>query len=321
MPESGEVSPGPPGTGALLELGEELRRLRRNRRLTGEQLADRLAISQGKISKIETGRVRPKPGDVKRIAVELQAPPDEVDRLVAWAQRLEFAPLPTARARRDDPSSSVDIRRTGEPQLPNQDEVAAREAAVTHLRNFEPLIIPGLLQTSEYTRRIVNGYFRFAFGESEPYWQEAAYAISRRTERQTQLYHPGKRFEFVFLESALSNQLLTPGFMLAQVDRIEEASKLPNVTVRIVPRSAELQYPPVSGFTLFDGATVLLEVGGTPFIMRGQNEVAFHDRLFEHYSELGTADLAPILEDYKARLAEAARPKADDTAGDPTSGG
>src|SRR5262249_10678738 len=127
--------------------------------------------------------------------------------------------------------------------------------------------------------------------------------------RQVVLYDTAKTFDFVMMESALSSPLLTPGQMLAQVDRIEEAAKLPNVTVKVIPNGADLLFPPLSGFNLLDDSTLILELGGTPFILRDRQEVEFHRRVFEHYASLAVKDLGALLESYKARYAEEAYPK------------
>jgi transcriptional regulator with XRE-family HTH domain len=58
----------------LRALAESLRALRKAAKLSGERLAARCAMSQTKISRIETGRIIPTPEDVERILAALSAP-------------------------------------------------------------------------------------------------------------------------------------------------------------------------------------------------------------------------------------------------------
>lgn len=302
---------GASGADTWARLGADLAALRRVARVTGQDLARELGISQAKISKIERGAVRVSEEDTRRIAQAVGARGETVKDLAARAAALRMRPAKALRVVQPAPSGSeITIQRPADDRrVPNQMEVAIREGAATNVRTFEVMLIPGMLQISEYTRQILNGYFKISYGDSQPYWQETAEQVSVRARRQEALYDPTKTFEFVMIESSLSAPLLTPGSMLAQVDRLEAAAKLSNVTVRIVPNTAELGYPFGAGFTILDDERILVEVGSTPFILGDRTEVNFHQRLFEHYSKLAVDDPAPLFAEYKARYAEAARPK------------
>lgn len=290
-------------------LGADLRDLRRRRGLTGEDLGALVKMSQAKISKIERGVVRVTGSDVERIARALEVTGTGLERLVEAANWLQSQPVARRpKAPRAVEEFGVPLRR-GDRRNPGFDEVLDREASAVQVQSFEDTVVPGLLQTGDFTRRVVSGYYWLAFGESESYGAEISGAVVQRAQRQRQLYDPTKRFEFVLGERALSSPLLTPGFKLAQVDAIEAVARLPNVSIRVIPDPTDLPFPPLYGFTILDGSAVLMEVGTTAVLIRDQQEVEFHRRMFASYGDVAVDDPTEIFEKYKALYAEEARPR------------
>jgi hypothetical protein len=172
----------------------------------------------------------------------------------------------------------------------------------------EATVVPGLLQTSEYTRQLINGYYAASTGSSPPMWEHTAAIVALRAQRQRLLYDKAKTFAFMIMEVVLLNRVGTPGVMLGQVERIEEAAELPNVDILVVPARATLGYPPLQGFTILDGATVMLESLNAT-LHRDPETVRFYQRLFEQYVKLGEVQLGPILEKYRSLYAYEARPR------------
>ncbi|EFC80335.1 Scr1 family TA system antitoxin-like transcriptional regulator [Parafrankia sp. EUN1f] len=278
-------------------IGRILGSLRRERGLTGEALGAQVDMSQAKISKLERGQLRPTPADVERIARALEAPESAFRDLVGDAERLEAAATRRSGRRR--------------PGLVVQQDYFIEEKRARELRSYEPVAVPGLLQISEYARRVVNGYFSLMATEdgSETEWSaDTAAAVSLRIQRQERLYESDRTFDFVMMESVLSNRFASPAYMLAQIDRIEKVSELPNVTVRVVPRTVELRYPPAQGFTLIDDRLVLLEsIDAT--IVRDRRTVDFYRRVHDYFVRKSETDLAGMIENYKIYYAELARPR------------
>ena len=279
----------------LRSLGVSLADLRRHRGLTGEALGELVGFSQAKISKIERGSIRPSPDDVKLMVDALDAPPDSAAKLVELAVRLQEY----RQARRAQP------RRGSE----GQHDFVVHEASARHVKVMECVVVPGLLQTSEYSRRVINGYYEITGDDVEQKWPEAAAAVSERVKRQEQLYDPDKTFEFVVLETVLLLRFTSPGGMLAQLDQIESFAALPNVTVHMVPTDAQLGFPPMHGFTVLDDELVLTELGGEASILRDPDDVEFYGRLFDHYAAHSLTDLGTLLDTYKRLYADLARPR------------
>ncbi len=285
-------------------LGFELAQLRHSRGITGQALASSVGISQSTISKIENGLLRPSPADVDRIARTLQAPPDHVRHLVDLAERLQSTAARRGPRRR---AAGVETRTQGVSL--DQEEILDAEREATLIREFEPILLPGLIQISEYARRVVNGYHRITIGGDEGAWyQRTAEKVSLRIKRQNLLYDATRRFEFILMESVLGNRFAPPEYMIAQIKRIAAVAELENVTVRIVPSSAELEYPHVQGFTILDDSLVVVEtLEATGY--SHPDQIRIYAKIFEEYAELTASDLHEILARYTRTYAELLAPR------------
>jgi hypothetical protein len=279
-------------------LGSSLAGLRRERSLSGEKLGLLVEMSQGKISKLERGVLRASPDDVERIVRALdgeQPVSSEVARdLVGLARRLH----PKSSPRR--------VPLPVESPAAFQPDYLDAEAKATRIRNFEPIAIPGLLQISEYTRRLLNAFFDVAAGDSKGHWMDTAATVTMRARRQQRLYDTNKTFEFVIMESVLGNRFASPSVMLAQLDRLELASENDNISIRIVPAFAELGYVPVQGFNLYDEDFVITE-SFSAAISHDRRSVDFYAQFFQQYSDIADPDLGPILAKYRGVYADLAR--------------
>ena len=114
--------------------------------------------------------------------------------------------------------------RTG--QRARQEAIAEIESATSCVRNFEPVLVPGLLQTPDYAR------YRLAERLEEigaP--DDVDDAVAVRMQRQQVLYRPGKRFSFVVTEAVLRYRLCPLEVMAGQLDRLVALSTL--TTIRL----------------------------------------------------------------------------------------
>jgi hypothetical protein len=106
------------------------------------------------------------------------------------------------------------------------------EGEASALLNYECLFVPGLLQTEEYARQVNSGYRRIA--AMPPSKMERR--IQARLLRQQVLTRDRPlELSVVIDESALLRELADPPVMRAQLERLVEASQMPNVTVRVLP--------------------------------------------------------------------------------------
>ncbi len=123
------------------------------------------------------------------------------------------------------------------------------EAGASRIRTFEPLLVPGLLQTP--------GYMGAAIPAMQPELgaeQVEGRARVRRERQQilTRAFPDPPRVEFVIAEAVL---LAEPGagVMAEQLQRLVEAAELPNVSVRVLPLVVGPHRASAAGaFTLLD---------------------------------------------------------------------
>ncbi|MGH3770189.1 MAG: helix-turn-helix domain-containing protein [Pseudonocardiaceae bacterium] len=196
----------------------ELRRLRARSGHSCKTVGDALGISASKISRIETNRIG------------LQA--DEVAALLGFYQ--------VAKPLREELLELV--RRAGEPgwwqvqgsRLPELwQELIDFERAATAIINYEPLVVPGLLQTADYAGALIAAA-NPALSEDEVETRVAA-----RTTRQALLGRPRPPQLLVLIEEGVLRRVVgDPGLMRRQVRHLEDAATRSNVTVQVVPTAA-----------------------------------------------------------------------------------
>lgn len=213
-------------------LGLALRGLRLDSGLTGQQLAERTGLSQSTVSRLELGQATPSLADIEDWARATGASPEQLGELRTLAEAAAIETISWSKA-----------SRRGLPAL--QQDVRELEATSATILNFQPTIIPGLLQTADYARRLVmSGY-----PSGRP---DIVAAVSARLDRQSILYDDSKRLEFVIAEAALRWRLGPRQVMLAQLDRVANVATLPAVTIGIIPQVAEVDAWHIHGFAILD---------------------------------------------------------------------
>lgn len=270
-------------------VGSRLRKLRKDRGITGSELADRVGVSQSKISRIETGAVSPDPADVERIALALEEDPDAAARLREIAEQ---------------PASSAAAARVGA----RQSLYREYESLATAIRVFQPAVVPGLLQTSAYAKALFLGYANL-FGLSYAD-QGGAKAVADRMARQGVLYEK-KNFVFVLLESVLTQPVASASVMLSQIETLEQLSELPNVKVMIVPFGRRILVAPLSPVEIFDDQAAFAETNLEIVQHTDPDEVSFQRRLFDHIEALATDQIIPILRAHHRRYAKRVNEEAE----------
>ncbi|GLX93937.1 helix-turn-helix transcriptional regulator [Herbidospora sp. NBRC 101105] len=227
-------------------LAGELRGLRDLAGLSGRQLADLIQISQSKVSRIESGATIPSLPEVRRWVEAVQAPAETRDRLADLTQAVVYEVHTWRGATR------------GKAHL--QDDVRRQESEATLVRNFQCMVVPGLLQTAAYARAVF-GLYEHPYGKGD-----LAAATAGRIRRQEALYDVDRRFEFLITESALRARPGPASLLPAQLDRIASVSTLETVRIGVIPQNATALVMPLHGFVIYggdddpDGSDVYVEV-------------------------------------------------------------
>ncbi|MEU6225856.1 helix-turn-helix transcriptional regulator [Streptomyces sp. NPDC047042] len=121
------------------------------------------------------------------------------------------------------------------------------EGAASLIRQYEPHFVPGLLQTEEYAVGVLQSG---AIGQTRP--EDIERHVALRMERQGLLTRDGApRLWVVMDETVLRRPVGGPEVMRAQIDRLLEATNLPNVTIQVAPFSSGPHPGTYGPFVLF----------------------------------------------------------------------
>jgi transcriptional regulator with XRE-family HTH domain len=212
-------------------VGARLRRLRTEMGLTREEAAEAIRASEWKIHRLENGQVGFKDRDIVDLLRLYQVTdPEEVAEFVTLARE---ANTPGWWRHYGDllPSwfrTYVDL-----------------EAAAALIRTYEGQFVPGLLQTDDYMRAVVRG------AHLEDNSEEVGRRVRLRMARQTLLTREQPpRLWAVVDEAALRRPVGGREVMRGQLERLLEASKLPNVTLQVLPFAAGAHAAMVGSFSI-----------------------------------------------------------------------
>lgn len=213
-------------------LRTELRRARLDAGLTQEQVATAMEWSLSKLIRIENGSVGISLNDLKAILSHYKITDEKrTAELIALSRG--------ARARswwsdyRDVPPRLV--------------QLIEYESASFIIRNFQPMLIPGLLQTEEYATATTRTLRPQATD------QEVSITVELRMKRQQLLQQSEMPLMFFIVDEGAVRRIVGgQEAMRRQIRRLLDESEKPTVTIEIVPFSAGA-HPGMQGpFMLFE---------------------------------------------------------------------
>ncbi len=193
-------------------LGMELRRLREQAGVTIDNVADRLEFSASKVSRIETGQTGASATDVRNMLTVYGVQGTTVDELVQVARE----------ARQRGWWLRYGHVLTG--------AYVGLEAGATAIRAYEAQLVPGLMQTEDYARRVIRAT-RPTIGD-----EELDSRIRVRTIRQSLLDQNEPIDFWAILDEAVFYRMIgTKAIMRTQLDKLVAISERPNVTLQVLP--------------------------------------------------------------------------------------
>ncbi|RLP99320.1 helix-turn-helix transcriptional regulator [Micromonospora sp. CV4] len=252
-----------------VRLGTELRQLRRREALTLEQVCDRLGwASTSKLSRIELGQSRPDLADVLDLLDVYQVPTPTRDALIVIA--------------RDAATSRGWWKTLGE-MSERQRTYAELETGAAHIVEYQPAVVPGLLQTPAYAR------LRVAAGALLTPDVDVEGEVRARALRQEVLRRADPpRYTAVLAEAACDPGDLPDPVWREQLRHLVAVSGLAHVTVRLLPRgvAGDGLHPltPYSCYAFPDPAdprTVMLEALTTDVRLATALDVDRYERMTE----------------------------------------
>ncbi|MFJ2826029.1 helix-turn-helix transcriptional regulator [Streptomyces sp. NPDC087263] len=121
------------------------------------------------------------------------------------------------------------------------------EGAAALIRQYEPHFVPGIMQTEEYASGVLRSG---AIGQTRP--EDIERHVALRMQRQALLTRAdAPRVWAVMDETALRRPIGGPEVMGAQIDKLLEVMKLPNVTLQVIPFSSGPHPGTYGPFVLF----------------------------------------------------------------------
>lgn len=255
--------------------GEEVRRLRELAGLSSTEAAGLLGMKQPQLSNVEAGKTGL-----------------TTDRLRRLAELAGVSHNPLVEALNDmgrDPGKGWWSEYRGRVR-PSLLDLAELEASAVRIVCYEPMFVPGLLQTPAYATVIHrDGYARASAAEQN-------LAVEFRMRRRDVLTgESAPMFHAVIHEAALHASPGGSGVMRDQLLHLIELSRLPNVRIQVLPFEGPVAFG--SSFTLTE-----------PDVAELSTAIVAH---VEQSLYLGDMDAVARYRGWFARLTEVALPEVD----------
>ena len=215
-------------------LAAELRRIRDQLDFTLEDVAERLRWSASKLSRIETAKSGAKIIDVRRLLQLYQVHGPQAEELMTLAREAERKGWWEAY------SDSL------------KEEVSALiglEAEAVRAAQWQPVVVPGLLQTEAYAEQTLLGH-QPALGR--PPGQIKAYVTARLHRQEVLTRERPLSLSAVLDESVLRRKYGGAEVMHEQLIKLIEFSRMPNIDIFVRPMKSPHPAPTAPPFTYLD---------------------------------------------------------------------
>jgi transcriptional regulator with XRE-family HTH domain len=273
------IAPGSP-TVRRRRLAAELRGIRESKGKSGDAVAAALKWSPSKISRYERARTGLRPREVERLLDYYEITGSHRALLLGLAE---------------DAAQKGWWEEFADTLAEDYQQFIGLEHEATSIAIWHVDVVAGLLQTEGYARHIIGSYSRV-----EPV---APGMIGRlvkvRMQRQQVLDREGLQLSVVLDESVLTRRIGDESVMYEQLQRLAREADRPNLTMRILPLSAQHTVFGES-FVIFgfgeDSDAMLQDVVSTEqlrsgFTLEGERETYLHRIAFQMLAE---ASLDPV---------------------------
>lgn len=265
-------------------LATELRALREERGLTGEELSGLIFQSRTRISKLENAHVRPDLAEIMKILDVLGVTGER------WHQVVRIARDAAEKGWWDSFGDAMGDR---------QRIYADIESGARTIREYQPGTVPGLLQTPDYTRALIE----HARAEGPITYVPERLVEARQLRRRTALRTDGPLYEVILDEVGLRRFSVPPEVMRAQLHHIIElAETWPRLSVRVFPlitgMSASLM--PRAQLILFtfpdpeDPPMAVVETVSADLFHTDPQQVARHTRRYESVRNAALSEVGSL---------------------------
>ncbi|MFC4327536.1 helix-turn-helix domain-containing protein [Streptomyces andamanensis] len=212
-------------------LGTALRQYRLAAKLDQPQAAEVIAASQARISRVESGHVTARVIEVRLLLDAYGVVDPEVRRKLE-----ELAKHSKNRGWWLEHAAHL---------RPDYVDHIALEDDATYIREWQPVVVPGLLQTPAYAEAVT------AAGPDYVAPDVVAQLVTVRESRQAKIGEGGASYTAILWESVITHPLVSVETHREQLAAILEIGKRKNVTVQVLPFSAGLLGAVTSAFSTF----------------------------------------------------------------------
>jgi transcriptional regulator with XRE-family HTH domain len=213
-------------------LAMELQRRREATGMSREEVSRQLEWSTSTVFRIETGRNRPQPGNVRALLELYGVTGPERDGLIQLTR---------------------DARKPGwwhsfRDVLPNPYEVyIGLEAGAASIRNFEPVVVPGLLQTADYAREV----FRNGPIELDP--DDVERLVEVRLARQEILARDDRPRLWAVIDEAVIHRVVgSASAMSGQLRHLVDSAQQGKITIQVMSYRAGAHAGTTGPFVILD---------------------------------------------------------------------
>ncbi|MEU2975684.1 helix-turn-helix transcriptional regulator [Streptomyces hirsutus] len=257
-------------------LGTALRQYRLAAKLDQPQAAEIIASSQARVSRLETGHVTARVIEVRLLLDAYGITDPEV------RSKLEYL-AKHSKNRGWWLEHAAHLR-------PDYVDHIALEDDATYIREWQPVMMPGLLQTPAYAEAVIAGGPHYI----EP--ERVAQLVKVREGRQAKIDEGRASYTAILWEAVLTQPLVAAEIHREQLAAILEIGKRKNVTVQVLPFSAGVLAGYSSAFYSFSfdeeptvEAVAMDNLRGTS-VLEGPEDLAAYANA---YDLLRSAALAP----------------------------
>lgn len=277
--------PARPPTVRLRRLAAELRRARHNAELSRDEVFEQTGVSLATLYRTEKPERRPQRRTLNTLLDLYSIDAKARDRITAlWAEAETQGWLqPYHQDLREDYSAYIQF-----------------EAEAAALRNWEPVFVPGLLQTADYARAVIEGVLPSATDRDlEP-------RVRARMERQALLTKPDPlHLTAVMDEATLWREVGGEAVMAGQMSHLLDAAKQEHIEIRVIPNSAGAHPGMPGNFVLMafpdvqDPELVYIDSMANAVFLESETEVSHYDQVFKTLLDkaLGSDDSLNLIAD------------------------
>ncbi|MDH6134495.1 transcriptional regulator with XRE-family HTH domain [Kitasatospora sp. MAA4] len=248
-------------------IANRLVEIRKDAGLNGDELSARCDWHAAKTSRIQSGKSAPSETDICTWCTACGAE-DQIPDLIAAARAVESMYTEWRR-----------MERTG--LRAAQESVAALYQRTRLFRVYASRVMPGMVQTREYTAAVLRSIQRERVAVDD-----VEEAVESRMERQHALFSGRHRFGLLIEEYVLHSAVCDPETMAGQLGHLIAVSASPYVSLGIIPTGTGRPHLPVEDFYMFDEAEVAVELTSGYLRITQPGEIAAYVRTFTGLAEM-----------------------------------